>query len=108
MPDLTAIGFDADDTLWQNEQFYTLTRERYCELLKDHADPARLTKELDETERQAYAARSHTYLDHLAEAIHHSAPGVAGSTSPYRRRVAGLQRAREVDQAILAWVRARR
>lgn len=64
--------------------------------------------ELDEAERQAYAAKSHAYLDHLAEAIHHSAPGVIGSTSPYGRRVAGPQRAREVDQAILAWVRARR
>ena len=25
MPTLTTIGFDADDTLWQNEQFFRLT-----------------------------------------------------------------------------------
>ena len=49
---LTTIGFDADDTLWQNEQFYALTRERYYELLKDHADPAKLVAELDQTERR--------------------------------------------------------
>lgn len=47
MPDMiTTIGFDADDTLWQNEQFYRLTEERFADLLKDHAEtenlPARL------------------------------------------------------------------
>jgi len=52
MRHLTTIGFDADDTLWQNEQFYALTRERYYELLKDHADPGKLAAELDQTERR--------------------------------------------------------
>lgn len=47
MPDMiTTIGFDADDTLWQNEQFFRLTEARFTDLLKDHADtenlPARL------------------------------------------------------------------
>ena len=32
---LTTIGFDADDTLWQNEQFYRLTEARFAELLGD-------------------------------------------------------------------------
>jgi putative hydrolase of the HAD superfamily len=35
---LTTIGFDADDTLWQNEQFFQMTQARFLELLKDHAD----------------------------------------------------------------------
>ncbi|MBP1881955.1 HAD family hydrolase [Sinorhizobium mexicanum] len=43
---ITTIGFDADDTLWQNEQFYRLTEQRFVDLLKDHTDanelPARL------------------------------------------------------------------
>jgi len=34
---LTTIGFDADDTLWQNEQFYRLTERQFAELLADHA-----------------------------------------------------------------------
>ncbi|MEW9834525.1 HAD family hydrolase [Mesorhizobium marinum] len=38
-PRLTTIGFDADDTLWQNEQFYQATQARFLELLKDHAAP---------------------------------------------------------------------
>ncbi len=34
---LTTIGFDADDTLWQNEQFYRLTELQFTDLLADHA-----------------------------------------------------------------------
>lgn len=37
MQNVTTIGFDADDTLWQNEQFYQLTQARFLDLLKDHA-----------------------------------------------------------------------
>lgn len=36
---ITTIAFDADDTLWQNEQFFRLTERRFTTLLKDHADP---------------------------------------------------------------------
>lgn len=32
---LTTIGFDADDTLWQNEQFYRLTETHFTDLLSD-------------------------------------------------------------------------
>jgi len=45
-PRLTTIGFDADDTLWQNERFYQMTQARFLELLKDHADPALLPDRL--------------------------------------------------------------
>jgi putative hydrolase of the HAD superfamily len=37
-PALTAIGFDADDTLWQNEQFYRLTEARFLDLLADYGN----------------------------------------------------------------------
>ncbi|MDQ2634946.1 MAG: HAD family hydrolase [Pseudomonadota bacterium] len=47
-PRLTTIGFDADDTLWQNEQFYHATQSRFIELLKDHADPGELPDRLIE------------------------------------------------------------
>ena len=43
---LTTIGFDADDTLWQNEQFYQTTQAHFIELLKDHADPGELPDRL--------------------------------------------------------------
>lgn len=47
---LTAIGFDADDTLWQNERFYRLTQERFAELLAGHAEPDHLAERLLEVE----------------------------------------------------------
>jgi putative hydrolase of the HAD superfamily len=43
---LTTIGFDADDTLWQNEAFFRLTQDRFAELLADHADRAHLDTRL--------------------------------------------------------------
>ena len=62
--------------------------------------------ELDDAERQAYEAKSRAYLDQLAHAIHYSAPGVQGNTSPYRCRVIGPHRANQVQKVILAWVKA--
>ena len=38
MGKLTTIGFDADDTLWHNEQFYRMTQERFAELLADFTE----------------------------------------------------------------------
>ncbi|QFT58707.1 dUMP phosphatase [Sulfitobacter sp. THAF37] len=49
---LTTIGFDADDTLWQNEQFFALTQDRFAELLADHADKPDLMDRLTEAERR--------------------------------------------------------
>ncbi|MCC0031303.1 MAG: HAD family hydrolase [Brucellaceae bacterium] len=55
MPRLTAIGFDADDTLWHNEQFYRLTEKQFTELLADHADHDHLSERLLEAERRNIA-----------------------------------------------------
>jgi putative hydrolase of the HAD superfamily len=52
MSRLTAIGFDADDTLWQNEQFYRLTEERFTALLAEHGDPDVISRRLLEAERR--------------------------------------------------------
>lgn len=49
---LTTIGFDADDTLWQNEQFYQLTQARFAELLAEHAEPRNLSDRLLEAEKR--------------------------------------------------------
>jgi putative hydrolase of the HAD superfamily len=38
MSHLTTIGFDADDTLWQNEQYFRETEEKFIEWLADFAD----------------------------------------------------------------------
>ena len=46
MPRITTIALDADDTLWQNEQFFRLTEQRFAELLKDYTDAPDLTDRL--------------------------------------------------------------
>ncbi len=49
---LTTIGFDADDTLWQNEQFYRLTEERFVALLGEHGEAAEISGRLLEAEKR--------------------------------------------------------
>jgi putative hydrolase of the HAD superfamily len=49
---LSTIGFDADDTLWQNEHFYRLTERRFAMLLADYAEPGQLSTKLLEAERR--------------------------------------------------------
>ena len=52
---LTTIGFDADDTLWQNEQFFRMTEARFAELLADFAEADHLTERLIEAEKRNLA-----------------------------------------------------
>ncbi|WP_333817689.1 HAD family hydrolase [Tabrizicola sp.] len=52
---LTTIGFDADDTLWQNEAFFRLTQGRFLQVLADHAAPDRLAERLEAAERRNLA-----------------------------------------------------
>ncbi|PLL14278.1 HAD family hydrolase [Tabrizicola sp. TH137] len=49
---ITTIGFDADDTLWQNEAFFRLTQDRFTALLADYADPDHLHDRLLAAERR--------------------------------------------------------
>jgi putative hydrolase of the HAD superfamily len=52
MSKLTTIGFDADDTLWQNEQFYRLTEDRFVALLGEHGEAAEISGRLLEAEKR--------------------------------------------------------
>lgn len=52
MPEISTIAFDADDTLWHNEQFFRLTQERFADLLKDFTEPDHLMERLLEAERR--------------------------------------------------------
>jgi len=49
---LEILAFDADDTLWDHEQYYRLTEERFTALLADYAEPRHLTDRLLEAERR--------------------------------------------------------
>ena len=52
MTRITTIGFDADDTLWQNETFFRLTQDRFTALLADFAAPDQLHDRLLAAERR--------------------------------------------------------
>jgi putative hydrolase of the HAD superfamily len=49
---LTAIGFDADDTLWPHEDFYQEAQERLLGRLAEYGEPQVLTSKLLEVERR--------------------------------------------------------
>jgi len=50
MATLSTIGLDADDTLWQSEQFFKLTEARFVELLSGHTEGADLSARLLQVE----------------------------------------------------------
>lgn len=52
MPELSAIGFDADDTLWHHEKFFELTTARFVELLAPYAEGPHLTEHLHAAEKK--------------------------------------------------------
>ena len=52
---LTAIGFDADDTLWHNERLYQMTEQHFTRLLDEHAGEALVSSRLLEAERRNLA-----------------------------------------------------
>jgi putative hydrolase of the HAD superfamily len=52
MRPITAIGFDADDTLWQNEQYYRLTQDHFHALLGDFAKGEQIAERLLEAEKR--------------------------------------------------------
>lgn len=52
---VTTLGFDADDTLWQNETFFRMTEQRFTELLSGHGEHHVLSARLLEAERRNLA-----------------------------------------------------
>lgn len=52
MTGLSTIGFDADDTLWQNETFFRMTEQRFTELLSEHGEHEVISAKLLEAERR--------------------------------------------------------
>jgi putative hydrolase of the HAD superfamily len=52
---VSVIGFDADDTLWQNEQYYKLTESHFRSLLADYAEGDHVSDRLLEAEKHNLA-----------------------------------------------------
>lgn len=49
---LTTIAIDADDTLWQSEQYFRFTEEQFTALLADYGDSRQLGQKLLAAERR--------------------------------------------------------
>jgi putative hydrolase of the HAD superfamily len=47
---ITVIGFDGDDTLWHNESIFSVTQERFRDLLRGYVDDQALEERLLATE----------------------------------------------------------
>ncbi len=52
---VSVIGFDADDTLWQNEQYYKLTESHFRSLLSEFAEGEHVSERLLEAEKRNLA-----------------------------------------------------
>ncbi|MEO7222115.1 MAG: HAD family hydrolase [Devosia sp.] len=50
MPELTTIGFDADDTLWHHEKYFVSTKAEFVALLAPYSDVVRVDEQLHDTE----------------------------------------------------------
>ena len=50
MKNIKVIAFDADDTLWINEVYYSETEKKFCELLADFMPKHYISQELFKTE----------------------------------------------------------
>ena len=50
MQDIKVIGFDADDTLWINEDYYRDNEKKFAQLLKDYGEEDKILESLFETE----------------------------------------------------------
>ena len=82
MARLTTIAFDADDTLWQNEQFYRLTEQRFAALLADYADPDQFGQRLLAANKRnighyGFGIKGYTLsmIETALEVTNHQAPG---------------------------------
>ena len=81
---ITTLGFDADDTLWQNEQFFRLTQERFADILRNTAPAGLLGQHLLEVERRnlrryGYGIKGFTLsmIETAVEVTNGSVPGSA-------------------------------
>lgn len=65
MSRITTIAFDADDTLWHNENLFEEQHQKFCQLLSEFHDAATVEKTLFQTEmgnleRYGYGIKSFT------------------------------------------------
>jgi len=74
MESIKVIGFDADDTLWENGSYFRDAEYAFCSLLSDYMEKDELVRELFRTEMKnmdwyGYGAMAYT-LSLVETAVH--------------------------------------
>jgi putative hydrolase of the HAD superfamily len=78
----TFIGFDADDTLWHNENVFEKAHERYFQLLAQHHDAATVEKALFATEMRNLPLYGYGIKGYTLSAIETAIGLTEGKVSP--------------------------
>jgi putative hydrolase of the HAD superfamily len=76
------IGFDADDTLWHNENIFERVQERYFELLSRYHDAATVKKALEVTESRNLELYGYGIKGFMLSAIETAIELTDGKVSP--------------------------
>jgi putative hydrolase of the HAD superfamily len=79
---ISSIGFDADDTLWESEVFFSQVEKKFTQLINSYEVEADIGKELYETEKRnlsklGYGVKSFTLS--MIESSHHLTQGSISS-----------------------------
>ncbi len=82
MNKISSIGFDADDTLWDSEVFFSQVEKKFTQLINSYEVEADIGKELYETEKRnlsklGYGVKSFTLS--MIESAHHLTQGSISS-----------------------------
>lgn len=82
MNKISSIGFDADDTLWESEVFFSQVEKKFTQLINSYEVEADIGKELYETEKRnlsklGYGVKSFTLS--MIESSHHLTQGSISS-----------------------------
>ena len=82
MNKISSIGFDADDTLWESEVFFSQVEKKFTQLINSYEVEADIGKELYETEKRnlsklGYGVKSFTLS--MIESAHHLTQGSISS-----------------------------
>jgi putative hydrolase of the HAD superfamily len=81
-PPVPTIGFDADDTLWHNENIFEQVHERYFALLARYHDAATVEKALFATEMRNLELYGYGIKGYTLSAIETAIALTAGKISP--------------------------
>lgn len=95
MNELKVVGFDADDTLWVNEDYYRDTEKKYAELLAEYGEEKDILEALFETEMHNLELFGYGVKPFMISMVE-TAIRISNNTIPQRMITAILEMGREM------------